>query len=69
MQRQRGDSPTKGIPVFAVILMAAILIAAGCGQDLPQSITVVSWGGSYGRPMPLAPCPTTGPSGSTTRTS
>ena len=49
MQRQRGDSPTKGIPVFAVILMAAILIAAGCGQDLPQSITVVSWGGSYGR--------------------
>ena len=49
MQRQRGELPAKGIPVFAVILMAAILTAAGCRQDRPQAITVVSWGGSYGR--------------------
>ena len=49
MQRQRGELPAKGIPAFAVILMAAILTAAGCRQDRPQAITVVSWGGSYGR--------------------
>ena len=49
MHRQRGELRAMVILVFAVTLIAAILIAAGCGQDLPQSLTVVSWGGSYGR--------------------
>ena len=39
---------TDRLPVFAVVLLAATLMAAGC-KDQPQSITVVSWGGSYGR--------------------
>ena len=36
-------------PLFAVVVLAAILMAAGCGRDQPRTITVVSWGGSYGR--------------------
>ena len=44
MQRRRGGLRKALIPAFA-----AILAGTGCGQDRPQSITVVSWGGSYGR--------------------
>lgn len=44
MQHQRVEFPATVMVVFAVILAAA-----GCTQDQPQTITVVSWGGSYGR--------------------
>ncbi|MDE2731976.1 MAG: ABC transporter substrate-binding protein [Bacteroidota bacterium] len=33
----------------AVITVLIALCAAGCGSDEPDSITAVSWGGSYGR--------------------
>jgi len=42
-QRGRGGLQEVLIPAFAAML------AAACGQDRPQPITVVSWGGSYGR--------------------
>lgn len=49
IQRQRGELRARGIPVFAGILVAATLMTTACGQDRPQPITIVSWGGSYGR--------------------
>ena len=44
MQRQRVELRAMAILVFAVALAAA-----ACRQDMPESLTVVSWGGSYGR--------------------
>ncbi|MDE0651814.1 MAG: extracellular solute-binding protein, partial [Gammaproteobacteria bacterium] len=44
MQRGRGGLREALVPAFAVILATA-----ACRQDRPEPITVVSWGGSYGR--------------------
>ena len=44
IQRQRGAFLTR-----AILVVAVVLAAPGCGQNQPQAITVVSWGGSYGR--------------------
>ena len=44
MQLHCSNLRTTGTLVFGVILGAF-----GCTQDQPQAITVVSWGGSYGR--------------------
>lgn len=40
---------TRAPALFAAVVLAVTLTAAGCGRDQPQTITVVSWGGSYGR--------------------